>query len=302
MTLLNGTNDGFFNVLIIIAKTLANKMKVGINAEKLIELCTVPGENNDALQNTFNKWKNLNFFKEVENGNIIFNTSNKIDEILRNNPREIDLLLPTMIRTTVFSAVHNKNFFENPKNGAADFVRALAWFLAQDIYKIKVSSSEIDRLASQQISDPNLKIFLNSSRHSPFFDWARYLGFLSDIGKQIIDPTEALLQDFKIHFKAGEEFQAKQFVERVLSICPVVDGGEYRKKIEDKLKATVWKKIDKENKLSSSLSFSIRRLEHMKVLELTDLSDAPTSVQLTKGKEENWGAPFNKVKYIGEVL
>ena len=66
MTLLNGTNDGFFNVLIIIAKTLANKMKVGINAEKLIELCTVPGENNDALQNTFNKWTKLNFFKEVE--------------------------------------------------------------------------------------------------------------------------------------------------------------------------------------------------------------------------------------------
>ena len=302
MTLLNGTSDGFCNVLIIIARTLAHKMKVGINAEKLIEFCTVPGESHGALQNTFNKWTNLNFFKELENGNIIFNASNKIDEILRNDPQKIDLLLPTMIRTTVFSTVHNKNFFENSSNGVADFVRALAWSLAQDIYKIKVSSSEIDRLAGQQISDPNLKIFLNSSRQGPFLDWARYLGFLSDIGKPIIDPTEALLQDFKIHFKVGEEFQAKQFVERLSNICPVVDSGEYRKKIEDKLKATVWKKIDIENKLSSSLSLAIKRLEHMKVLELTDLSDALTSVQLTKGKEENWGIPFNKVKYNGETL
>ena len=296
MTLLNKASDGIHNVLIILIRSLSDQKK---SKEDLFQSCKVGGMDEEKLIQTLNKWTKLGLFEVSETGEIKL----KIQQRFSKSTNEIDIIIPALVREVIFREDNNKNnFWKNENNGSADLTRALAWLMAQDIYTAKLENNDLLNLSVTQFRNSGFDTITNSRDLPTLREYARFLGFSVGLNGLMIDPTTALKQDFKFAFKMGETLDAQSFMNKVSSLCPILDKGFYRKKIEEKLNTTAWKKVDNENKISSSLSFAIMRLSEMKILRLKKRDDSSSMFQPTGAKGKNWGDPFTEVEYIGESL
>jgi len=249
MTILNTASDGFFNVLIVLHRTLA--IHGPMDEDRLIRLCS-PGEppNKDQLGQTLRRWKQLGLFKSGENNKLTLDKADKAPE-----------QLPTICRRLLFSEENNQRFWDNEGTLAADFTRALAFILAQDIYVNEFSAHHrVEALEQRQFRDEARRLLQNDTRWNGLRHWAKYLGFFWEDQRLWPDPTAAIREELPEVFGKQDELPAQDFITRLGERLPVLDGGRYRLEIEAVLEPAEWQPPTPRGLLSTSLSRALWRL------------------------------------------
>lgn len=248
MTILNTANDGFFNVLIVLHRTLAHHGTM--DRDRLLRLCAPGLDADERLRNTLLRWTQLGLFNESDDGKFELNKADKDPE-----------RLPSICRRLLFSEGNNQNFWDKKGTRAADFTRALAFVLTQDIYANEFDKHEqVEELERFQVTDEDRRIFQNNTRWNGLRFWGDYLGFFWVDQRRWPDPTAAVREELEEIFGNQNELSASEFIARLGERLPVLDGGRYRLKIEETLEASEWQRPARQDLLSTSLSRALWRL------------------------------------------
>lgn len=248
MTILNTASDGFFNVLIVLHRTLAQHGPMV--RDRLLGLCT--GNDNDGkrLRETLNRWTQLGLFQASDDGTLRLDKED-------NNPER----LPSICRELLFSEVNNQNFWSSEDIRAADFTRAIAFILSQDIYTNEFGThSQVQALEQRQLRDETRRILQNDVRWNGLRIWGDYLGFFWLDHRRWPDPTAAVREELGEVFGKEKELTAANFIARLAERIPVLDGGRYRLEIEAILDTSEWQRPARPDLLSTSLSRALWRL------------------------------------------
>jgi hypothetical protein len=297
MTILNIANDGFFNVLIVLCRAVS--LEHPIEKDKLIEICSNRQESSiTRLKQTLLRWTQLGLFVE-EDGKISFCPQLLERAKGRNKPDSIKLHLPAALRELIFREENNQNFWDTESTKAEDFTRAVCWVLAQDIYTFSLDSSQKSQeLEAKQVKDPDKRPIQNDVRLNGLRFWSHFLGFTWKSRTIMIDPTEAIRQECQVLFEKNREYPVSDFLNSLATKLPVIDGGSYRKKVEEVLDPQHWRKPDKAETLSASLSRALWRLDLSGVLALETRADAHTNRVLQRQDGQEFMA-FTHVIYQG---
>lgn len=248
MTILNTASDGFFNVLIALHRTVARDGPM--ERDHLLERCkTAPDADDQRLRQTLNRWTQLGLFQE------------KDDKIaLAPGDRDPERL-PARCRELLFLGDNNQNFWDSEGTRAADFTRALAFVLAQDIYTADFEKHElVQALEQRQIREDGRRMLQNDVRWNGLRFWGDYLGFFWVDHRRWPDPTAAVREELPMVFGGARELRAAEFVGRLAERLPVLDGGSYRVEVEKALDPSAWHRPAQDNLLSTSLSRALWRL------------------------------------------
>jgi hypothetical protein len=171
--------------------------------------------------------------------------------------------------------------------GARDLTRAISWWLAQDPLDPPLPWNEplgADVAQDRQLSAGE-RIFANDTRWGAFDRWATFLGVatrFSHGGKTILmpDPTPSIRHCLPEILPASR-MPILDFIEHLARRLPVLDGGEYRRAVEGRMRPEAV--LAAADTLSPSLTHALLRLRDERALRLEDLADAPTKVQLARG-------------------
>ena len=273
MSILNRPSDGLFNVLIVLVRCLA--ARGAMHREKLLNLCAPPSavKSQERAAQTLNRWIQLGLLNEDEFGNINVNVT--IQSKLRRRGSDTDELAK-IIRSLVLSPENNERFWESENNGSADFTRAVCWMLAQNVFDFEVvGHTDVQELEVAQLR--NLAAFTNDTRWAGFKSWAVFLGFgwtgryPNDVF--VIDPTAAVRDALPQVFEGSRELRQSVFLTRLAELLPVIDGGEHRTRVEQKIDRSVWSATESDQ-VSSSLSRALNRLHECGELVLDERADA----------------------------
>lgn len=192
-------------------------------------------------------------------------------------PLVLDLVLDERI---------NHDLWESTE-GARDLTRAIAWWLAQNPLDPPLPWNEAggaDVAQERQITGGE-RIFSNDTRWGAFDRWATFLGVASRFlrrGKTILmpDPTSAV-RPVLAEVLPEARTPILDFTERLAQRLPVLDGGTYRRAVEERMRPDAV--LASADALSPSLSHALLRLRDEQLLRLEDLADAPAKVQLARG-------------------
>jgi hypothetical protein len=268
-------------------------------------MCAVPGDDGKErdggrLRTVLSRWIELGLFTE-EAGKIRLKAEFKRGTTLD----QLTDRLPGMCRQLALQEQHclplwapNGEVTEEGIGRVADFVRGLSWALAQDIYNLPSGPDDIDALGRAQVVAPRF-IFLNRTNRWPGFRvWARYLGFASgDESNFLLDPTEAVREELSQILGKGETMAAEIFLEELSVRLPVLDGGKYRREVEESLRSDSWRGPSGGH-LSMSLSMALRRLELNGTIVLETKADTGSVVSLTGRNFRTWTS-FTHVRMVG---
>ena len=273
MTILNIANDGYYNVLVTLCGALA--VEGDTNKDKLIDICSNKEENaRKRVSQTLLRWTQLGLFVENDS-KISFCDDAKNIKLNKGNIDKFRDQLKSVIRNILFDQSNNKYFWDSERTKAADFTRALSWVLAQDIYNFSLAKiDKVQTFESLQIKDPEKRPIQNDVRLNGLRVWANYLGFACKFKELMVDPTEAIKQEVLCLFKKNKAYAADDFVSGLAERLPVLDGGEYRLKVERELDPQQWRKPQNPETLSTSLSRALWRLELSGFIELEARADA----------------------------
>ncbi|MCB2426416.1 protein DpdG [Methylophaga pinxianii] len=284
MTILNIASDGIYNILIVLHKVVS--IHGPIHKDKLVELCK-PSDVGDVtkIKQTIFRWTQLGLFIESKDGELSLKKDDKDPEQLTKKCRRI-----------LFSSSNNENFWDNEGTKAADFTRALAFILSQDIYASKFDNhADVQNLEEQLIRDTDQRILQNNTRWNGFLHWASYLGFLSEDKRRWPDPTVAVAEELPELFGKDVELPCNEFLSRLKERIPVLDGGEYRVSLESRLDSAKWQHSSNSKQLSTSLSRAIWRLSRPGgPIRLEARSDSISSLILQGASGREW-ANFSHV-------
>ena len=273
MSILNSPSDGLFNILIVFVRCLA--YHGSMDRGKLISVCAPESAvaSQDLAKYTLNNWIQLGVLNE-DKGKV------SIDRSLATAVKKSTdhSALVAIVRQQVLAVANNERFWEAKGNRSADFCRAASWMLAQNVFEVQVvGHSAIEAIEVKQLSSEH-RVFINDTRWPAYKSWAPFLGFGS-IGRFptkntfVIDPTVAVADSLPEVFGKEKELPQEQFFSRLAEALPVVDGGEYRLKVEEKINHAYWKP-PKLGEISTSLSRALSRLHERGEVTLDDRDDA----------------------------
>lgn len=300
MTLTNHASDGLYPELIALVRTATEQGP--LPRSELIRLCTATDD--ARVRATLTTWIQLGLFAEQDdrvrvNPQFAKRRNEKLDDLTDR--------LPATCRQLILDVRHALPLWpasgERTDEGigpTADFVRELAWTLAQDIYTFAFDSTEEQAvvLESQQ-EIPGRFIFKNRSRWSGVRFWARYTGFAgADTG--CIDPTSAVRAELSQIFQGTTVLPASVFLRELSARLPVLDFGRYRVEVEDALNSSFWRRPP-EGHLSTSLSLALRRLQWDRAIVLNSPADAGESFTLSGRNFRTWHR-FSQVELQGHRL
>ncbi len=285
MTILNQQNDGLFNVLIVLVRSIIRFSPR--DEEQLLLSC---GANLDSvistqLENTVLRWSELGLFRKSDG---VISLAEPYRTMLGSKHDKAEERLPRIARAVVLDPENNERFWDAEGAKSADFTRAVAWMLAQDVYTLPQSPRELEALVNEQLIDPAaITIVQNDTRWNGLNSWMPFLGFAREANRWEVDPTEALRDALPDVFGSAPRLNAGEFLERVAIALPVLDGGKYRREVESVLKESNWPKPEA-GTLSTSLSRALQRLEREGTLRLQQLSDTGEGATLTRRNRRRW--------------
>lgn len=278
MSLLNITNDGLPNILAVLHATVLRASKP-MSEEDLLNAVSpaiIVEDDGQMARNTLKRWTDLGLFVR-ESG--LISVKEKLPR-RRATAIEAIEILPFTRRTTCRLALaeeNNPDLWASQSALAADLTRSLAWMLAQDVYR--ASFDKFETQESKQILDPERQLMRNSTRRTGLQYWAPFLGF-SRNRFAAVDPTVAVRDALAEVLGPGEGLPAPQFVERLGTVLPVLDGGRWQ--------TEVLKYVDpsalpprQPGQLSSALSRALLTLWDSGDLLLQQKADLGSSVTLT---------------------
>ncbi len=284
MSILNRPSDGLASVLVSLVRTIVT---IGsASKEKLLDIASPTslndGQNDqDMARKTLNRWQELGLFAPTEKGEL------RLADEYRSQLKKEDMTpasIAHVARQIVLNADNNKNFWSDTENKSADFTRAAAWMLAQDVHSFMPSShSVVEKLCNDQAA-PDVILLQNDTRWAGYVSWATFLGLgRSETGKAsggfITDPTPIIRFHFQDVLPKRGEIPICDFIGGLASAIPLLDGGSYRTEVECKLKPEKWMK-PKEGELSTSLSRALLRLREAGDIRFESRSDASGQVKL----------------------
>jgi hypothetical protein len=120
----------------------------------------------------------------------------------------------------------------------------------------------------------------NDTRRNGVQYWGHFLGFLRQPGGGDLDPTVAVRETVPACIRPDEEMTAVDFIERLASQLPVLDGGTYRLAMESRLEAQALPDLQP-GQLSTSLSRALFNLMIDETLEFQNKADVGRSIVLT---------------------
>lgn len=171
--------------------------------------------------------------------------------------------------------------------GARDLTRALAWYLAQDPLRSPGGWNEpagVDLVQEAQFAASE-RVFSNDTRWGAFTRWATFLGFAIRMPRDtktvlVPDPTAAIREVGAALLRSGRT-DITVFVEELGRTLPVLDGGEYRRAVEARMRPDAV--AASSDQLSPSLAHALLRLRDERFLVIEDLADAPMKMRLPDG-------------------
>jgi hypothetical protein len=275
MSLLNITNDGLPNILVVLHATVLRATKPIAEADLLdaVAPAAVVEDDGQMARNTLNRWTELGLFVR-ENGLI------SVKEKLPGRRATTLEILPFTRRMACRQALaeeNNLDLWASQGARAADLTRSLAWMLAQDVFR--VSFAQFETQESQQILDPERLLMRNSTRRSGLQYWAPFLGF-SRHPFAAVDPTVAVRDALAEVLNPGEGLPAAQFVERLGTVLPVLDGGRWQLEVLRYVDPLALP-LRQPGQLSSALSRALLTLWDSGELLLQQKADLGSSVTLT---------------------
>lgn len=279
MSILNRTNDGLVSILVALVRT---SVAIGASSkEKLLNIVSPnslnDGQNDqDMARKTLNRWQELGLFAQTEKGEL------RIAEEYRSKLGKDDITstsIANVARQIVLKADNNKNFWSDTENKSADFTRAAAWMLAQDVHSFMPSSHiAVQKLCNDQVA-PDVILLQNDTRWAGYQSWATFLGFGRSSAGFITDVTPIVRFHFQEVLPKRGELAINDFIGGLSSAIPVLDGGTYRTEVESKLKPDKWIK-PKDGELSTSLSRALLRLRESGDIHFESRSDASGQAKL----------------------
>ena len=289
MSLLNMPTDGTRGVLVAIFRLLLAEKSV--DRKRLLSLCAPEGVADPKhTRITLNTWVDLGLF---ESSGDVKNPNFSISHLVPKEERREDLLSVWASRRAL-APENNEHFWEAEKSRSADFTRATAWLLAQDVYEAEHSSWPLLEAIMKIQMPGNDGVFgKNDTRWNGLRKWAPFLGF-GGVGNTqgsplIIDPTVALRHALPIMFGKRTTLAADEFLASVAEFVPVLDQGAYRQLVENKLheheSPDGWLSPPS-GQLSTSLSRALLRLTSDGTLRGEKRADAKARARLTGRKRE----------------
>ena len=289
MSLLNLYNDGTRGTLTAIYRTLL--AEGATDRDRLIALCAPEGVGEPKqVRGTLNTWVKLGLFERSSKDKI------SISAKVPKNERGEDWLSTWACRRAL-AEENNERFWEAEDSRCADFSRATAWLLAQDVYEAEYGSWEILQPVIKAQTPGNDGIFgQNDTRWNGLRAWVPYLGF-GYVGNRrgwplIVDPTVALRRALPLMFGKKKTLDANEFMAAAAKTVPVLDRGAYRSLVEEKLQENrtpdAWLPPPPEQ-LSTSLSRALLRLISDGTLRPEKRSDAGARARLTGRNREAIG-------------
>ncbi len=294
MAILNRTSDGTHSVLVVIYKLLLQEG--AMERERIIQLCAPQGiADPKHVRQTLSTWIELGLLEEAQNDRIKLHSNIKKSETLEER-------LPHLARRIVMLPENNANFWAREKSRSADFSRGITWLLAQDVYTTElIGWSDAEKLLLNQVPHDLMELegtvvkdfglIQNDTRWPGLKAYAPWLGFAwtarpprGQYGVLMIDPTEAIREVLHDVFGRHKNLTATEFVALLAQRLPVLDGGEYRLQVEEKLRGRTgpdaWK-APPHGQLSTSLSRALLRLRTDGTLKAELRADARDRKLLT---------------------
>ncbi len=269
MSLLNRPSAGHYSALIVLHRCVRERGPMP--RDRLLKLCCPPPIENDLAVKTLNTWEKLGLF-------VVAEAVRLADDLSANET------LPHAARRLAFRPNNNANFWEAEEAGSADFSRALAWALAVDPLDLQRRNwKAVDERQQETLSDGTI-VFQNDTRWAGFRAWASYLGFGGEAAHAtgfVIDPAPAIADVLPEVFESSRTLAIGDFLARLAQTLPVLDGGEYRREVEGRLRDRPTLASDE---LSASLSVALERLRIEGRLQLEERSDADTRRLVLGGK------------------
>jgi len=275
MSLLNITNDGLPNILAVLHATVLRATRP-ISETDLLEIVSpsaIVEDEGQMARSTLNRWTELGLFVR-DNG--IVTVKEKLPS-RRATGLEILPFTRRMACRQALAEENNPDLWASQSARAADLTRSLAWMLAQDVYR--ASFAQFETQESQQILDPERLLMRNSTRRSGLQYWAPFLGF-SRHPFTAIDPTVAIRDALAEVLAPGEGLPAPQFVERLGTVLPVLDGGRWQQEVLKIVDPTALPRRQP-GQLSTALSRGLLSLWDSGELQLQQMADLGSSVTLT---------------------
>lgn len=286
MTILNNTSDGLHPELIVLFRTVAYLGKV--EAGELIRIClpeTVADSSApNRLRGSLSRWIELGIFVEKDEhihlgGGIVKGKHESLDDLT--------MRLPTICRRLVLEEKNSLPMWGESSAIASDFAKGIAWILSQNIYGFPSTwAGGAENIANEQLVGE--KILQNDTRWNNLRYWARYFGFATgDSGSFQVDPTSAINDELPTIFAGRKELPAHEFIDALAEQLPVIDFGSVRRKLEEKLNASSWRR-PADGHLSMSLSLALQRLDLNSTIKLAGRADAQSSYRLTGRNYRTW--------------
>lgn len=281
MSILNRPSDGLFNVLIVLVRCLASQG--AMSREKLLSVCapTAWVDSQERATQTLNRWIQLGLLED-EAGTVSINAT--VAPELRRRDVDNDTLA-RVVRRLVLIRENNERFWESENNRSADFTRAVCWVLAQNVFDVDlVGHTDVQRREVAQLR--NNAAFTNDTRWAGFKSWAVFLGFgwicRYPNDAFVIDPAVAVRDVLPQVFEGSRELRQAVFFTRLAEVLPVLDGGDYRSRVEQKIDRSVWSGMASDH-VSTSLSRALNRLHECGELILEQRADAEKRNLLGRG-------------------
>jgi len=168
MGILNNTSDGLYSTVAVLYRTLAQRGPMPM--ESLVDLCSIGADSSDA-HISLNRWRELGLFESPDGERVRIAPAHaparKLDDIgLTEHLRRAALRVS-------MTTINTANPWSN--EGATDFARGIAWWLAQDVYTLPRALADLQGLELAQVADPQRQIVQNEVRAGRLREWAVFL-------------------------------------------------------------------------------------------------------------------------------
>jgi hypothetical protein len=152
------------------------------------------------------------------------------------------------------------------------FARACAWLLLQDPLAMPQGYGDFKRSLTDDGLDLDELGLKNDQRWDMLLYWSTYLGLTWQTREQkcvgvVADPSTYLLRHLDEVVARDEVMPVHQFREKLGSLCPVLDGGSVHREIAATMVRTGVLTARLDDRLSAALSFTLRYLRAMEVID-----------------------------------
>lgn len=291
MSILNLTNDGLPNVLVVLYTVIA-RARNPIERDALLERIAPSAYSEGAkmARQTLNRWTELGLFSDDGNG--VYLTT-PLSELPRDEPGWI-AATRRAARAVAFDEANNAEFWAAEGARAADLTRSLAWLLIQNVYTFSFQDREIEALEDGQVEDASKRLMQNNTRRNGLQLWAHFLGFVRQPSGGDIDPTVAVRDVLADTFGTESSMPADSFVVALGERLPVLDRGQWRGEVVRALRPDKIPPLGP-LQISSALSRALLCLRFRGDLQFEQRSDTGSGIVLSGSAGPRYDYTFQSV-------